>query len=207
MGYDDTMHSKLALVATWLVAANAGADAKSAPPTPAVRAKITAEHPGRPPLTRLELDVILNNDAGDPRWFILPLTTQPRSGGVDTAQAFALNGRGKVTLGRFGGTGGFQAVLLPAHGEVTIHQLAFQNWGERGKKLAIEIIVAKGFKIGDHPDKKWFTGDPTSDAKADVGEAKSKPVGIGVTTPFSKELPVTFTADRRVTVEVAPLAN
>lgn len=201
------MQSKIALVATLVVATNAGADVAPAKPIspPAVQAKITAEKPGRPPLARLQLEVRLRNDNSEPLWFILPLTSQPRDGGVDTIDVVALGGKGKVTIGRFGGTGGFQAVLLPGHADVTIHDLPFQNWGERGKKLSIEVVIAKGFTIGGKADKKWFTGNPTSDASADVSEAKSKAVGATVKMPNHKEQPVTITEDRRITVDLAPL--
>src|SRR6476660_1359608 len=75
---------------------------------------------GRPPLAYLTFDVRLRNDSGSSKWFLLPSNIgsghEPigGKGGVDALEAFLLLRTGRVTLGHFLGTGGFNALLLPA---------------------------------------------------------------------------------------------
>jgi len=80
----------------------------------------------KPPLAELYFDIVLHNDRAEPRWFLLPGNFGPGTsplgtrGGVDTVEVFAPHGSGRVIVGHFLGTGGFQALLLPAHAQIRL---------------------------------------------------------------------------------------
>ncbi len=88
---------------------------------PAAEIKFREMHFRKPPLVELIFDVVLRNDRTEPRWFLLPSNLNPEKtgiptkGGVDTLEVSEPRGNGRVIIGHFLGTGGFQALLLPTH--------------------------------------------------------------------------------------------
>jgi hypothetical protein len=161
--------------------------------TQPVEMKFVGLEPGRPPMMKLRFDVTLHNAAAGPRWFLIPMELQqkPRTGGVDGVEVFALGGEGRVVLGRFQGTGGVQAILVPAGGTARIKRLG----------AAFDVVVARDLTVGGEAAAAWFGTDPTSTAKADVTDDKSELVGSRH-TPDRREVPLAWTADRTVRVDV-----
>jgi hypothetical protein len=131
---------------------------------------------GRPPLLYLFFDVVLRNEATSPRWFLLPSNLGSghgsigEKGGVDTLQVFTPRGNGQVTIGRFLGTGGFQALLLRPGAEVRLRRFPISFWGELPANLQIEIVIANGLTIGNETAESWFGVKALSSATADISE-------------------------------------
>jgi len=127
--------------------------------------------PGRPPLHRLSLDFELYNAAAEPRWFLLPHVMgghRTKGGGVDTLEIVALGP--KSVLGRFLGTGGFQAVRLAPGAVLKLRNVSVSHWGEPPSPLPVEVAVAREIRLGGKPAASWFRMDPTSQG----GEADAK---------------------------------
>ena len=124
--------------------------------------------PGRPPLAYLTFDVRLRNDTGSSKWFLLPSNIGPGhapiggKGGVDALEAFLLLRTGRVTLGHFLGTGGFNALLLPAHADIRLRRFPISYWGELPESVSIEIVIAKSLTIGSESAESWFESIPLS---------------------------------------------
>jgi len=131
---------------------------------------------GRPPLLYLVFDVMLRNDRTSPRWFLLPSNLGSGhgligdKGGVDALQVFSPRGDGEAIIGRFLGTGGFQALLLPPHAEVRLRRFPISFWGELPADLQIEIVIANGLTIGDEKAESWFGVKALSNARANISE-------------------------------------
>ncbi|HEY0365329.1 MAG TPA: hypothetical protein VGC73_02580 [Pyrinomonadaceae bacterium] len=131
---------------------------------------------GRPPLSYLFFDVVLRNDRSSPRWFLLPSNLGAghgligEKGGVDTLQVFTPRGNGEVIIGRFLGTGGFQALLLRPRAEVRLRRFPISYWGELPGNLQIEIVIADRLTIGGEKAESWFGVKALSSAKADISE-------------------------------------
>ena len=131
---------------------------------------------GRPPLSYLFFDVVLRNDHNSPRWFLLPSNLGSghgsigEKGGVDTLQVFTPRGNGQVIIGRFLGTGGFQALLLRPGAEVRLRRFPISFWGDLPANLEIEIVIANGLTIGDESAETWFGVKALSSATADISE-------------------------------------
>src|SRR5882724_5358253 len=121
---------------------------------PPVKIKFVEMHFRKPPLVELVFDVVLRNDRAQPRWFLLPSHMYPNkpgipeNGGVDTLEVFAPRGKGRVIIGRFLGTGGFQALLLPAHAQIHLRALPVEYWGDVPDRLQLEVVTAKRLTIG-----------------------------------------------------------
>jgi hypothetical protein len=130
----------------------------------------------KPPLAELNFDVVLHNDHTEPRWFLLPGNLGPGSsslatkGGVDTVEVFAPHGTGRVIVGHFLGTGGFQALLLPAHAQVRLRMFPISYWGDVPDRLEVEVVIAKRLMIGSEPAAAWFKLNPTCSSRADIAE-------------------------------------
>src|SRR5438132_662426 len=113
-------------------------------PRPPAEIKFREMHFRKPPLVELVFDVLLRNDRAQPRWFLLPSNLGPghasigEKGGVDALEVFAPRGSGRVVIGHFLGTGGFQALLLPAHAEIHLRALPISYWGDVPDRLQIE---------------------------------------------------------------------
>jgi len=102
----------------------------------------------KPPLAELYFDIVLHNDRAEPRWFLLPSNFGPGTsplgtrGGVDTVEVFAPHGSGRVIVGHFLGTGGFQALLLPAHAQIHLRMFPISYWGDVPDHLQVEVVTA-----------------------------------------------------------------
>ena len=127
--------------------------------------------------TTYVFDVTLRNPANGPRWILLPGaftydgkdTPAPGKGGVMTLRADVLRGRGRVVVVRAGGPGSFQAVLLPAHTQILLHNVAVESWWTTSHATAkIEAILARDFTIDGAPITSWLTGDPVSEGDGEV---------------------------------------
>ena len=126
---------------------------------PAVELKPIAERPGKPPMITFELEVILRNEGAEPRWFVVPSNLPAATGGIDVLEVFGL-GDG-VILGRFLGTGGFWALLLPAKAEVRIKKLPLIYWDDPQKKLTVEVTVARELTLGGERGADVVSFEPT----------------------------------------------
>lgn len=169
---------------------------------------------GRPPLVYLYFDVVLRNQRAEPRWFLLPKSlsaeTAPDAskGGVDGLEVFAPRGKGRVIVGRFLGTGGFQALLLSAGAEVRLRLFPISFWGDLPEVVQVDVITAKRLTIGGEEAESWFGVNPLSSARADVAE-KLDSQSAALRSRHSadnKEVAVVFEEDRRLTLRV-PLRN
>ena len=155
---------------------------------PAAEIKFREMHFRKPPLVELVFDVVLRNDRAQPRWFLLPSklypeeTGIPTKGGVDTLEVFAPRGKGRVIIGHFLGTGGFQALLLPAHAEIHLRALPISYWGDVPDRLQVEVIVAKRLMIAGESARDWFRVNPMCSTKADISET----ISGQTTTPHSR---------------------
>ncbi len=131
---------------------------------------------GKPPLLYLVFDVVLRNDRTSPRWFLLPSNLGPgegmigEKGGVNTLEVFTPQGNGQVIIGRFLGTGGFHALLLPPRAEVRLRRFPISFWGDLPASLQIEIVIANRLTIGGESAQSWFGVEALSSARADISE-------------------------------------
>jgi hypothetical protein len=166
---------------------------------------------GRPPLAYLTFDVRLRNDSGSSRWFLLPSNIgsghEPigRKGGVDALEAFLLTSNGRVTLGRFLGTGGFHALLLPGHADIRLRRFPISYWGELPDSVPIEIVIAKSLTIGTESAESWFESSPLSSKDADILKDADQSQRLGKTkhTPDNKEIAPAIDVERRVELQVS----
>ena len=168
-----------------------------------VEIKVSGSRPGRPPQERLLIDTVMHNGESSPRWFVLPTNVPTQTGGgVDVVEVYEYSGKGRALVGRFLGTGGFQALLIPAGGAVTLHGLPLSYWGEPPMRLSLDVTIAQDFTIGAEPAAAWFGGDPTSDA---VVEGKTEKAVSSKKSPDGREQPVQFIDGKQVSVSVALL--
>jgi hypothetical protein len=167
-------------------------------------------HFRRPPLVELVFDIVLRNDRAQPRWFLLPSNLNPEktgipmTGGVDTLEVLAPRGKGRVIIGHFLGTGGFQALLLPAHAEIHLRALPISYWGDVPDGLQIEVIVAKRLMIAGKSARTWFQANPMCSTKADISETISgqRAMPRSRHTPDNKEVNTHIDEDQRLELEV-----
>jgi hypothetical protein len=165
----------------------------------------------KPPLVELIFDVVLRNDRAQPRWFLLPSHMYPEKpgipfkGGVDTLEVFAPRGKRRVIIGRFLGTGGFQALLLPAHAAVRLRMFPISYWGDVPDQLQVEIVIAKSLTIGGEDAATWFKLNPTSSAGADISEnpTNSSRMIRSRHTPDNREVATSIEQDQRITLQVS----
>ncbi len=166
-----------------------------------VEIRVSGSRPGRPPQQRLLIDAVLHNGESTPRWFVLPSALPVQTGGgVDAVEVYEYSGKGRALVGRFLGTGGFQATLIAPGGAVTLHGLPLSYWGEPPMRLSLEVTIAQDFTIGAEPASAWFGGDPTSDATVD---GKNEKAVSAKKSPSGSELPVQFLDGRQLTVAVS----
>src|SRR5438132_2287156 len=142
------------------------ADARVINPRPAAEIEFREMRLRKPPLAELYFDIRLRNDGAAARWFLLPsnlgsaTTSIGVKGGVDTLEVFAPRGQGRVIIGHFLGTSGFQALLLPPHANVPLRIFPISYWGDPPDRLRIEVVIAKSFSIGGETAEKWFGSWP-----------------------------------------------
>jgi len=166
---------------------------------------------GRPPLVYLSFDVLLRNEEESPRWFLLPSNLGSghgpigEKGGVDTLEVFSPRGKGRVVVGRFLGTGGFNALLLPPGAAVRLRLFPISYWGDPPDNLEIEIVIAKELTIGSEKAENWFGKSPMSGVKADIAEAAENPMRMRTSrrTKDNKEVVPVIEEDRRLRLQVS----
>lgn len=176
---------------------------------PAVEAKYNGVKANKPPSATLLLDVTLRNAEKTPRWFVFP-STLPASddaaeGGVIGVEALDASDKGHLVIGKFLGSAAFQAVLVPAGGEVTITRLGIQTWKGPAIKgpVTFEVLIAKEITVGGEPAAAWFaTTVPASDARAS-GDASKAKYAPSRKTEDRSEVKVVFDEDRRIPLEIA----
>lgn len=181
------------------------------PSRPAAQIEFREMHFRKPPLVELIFDVVLRNDGKSPRWFLLPSNLGPghasigEKGGVDNLEIFAPRGKGRVHLGRFLGTGGFNALLLPPHAEIRLRRFPISYWGELPANLQIEIVIARRLTIGGDTAESWFGRNPMSSVKSDISEEAESVMRLSHSrrTPDNKEVAPVIEADRRFQVRVS----
>lgn len=175
---------------------------------PAVEISFAAKQPARPPMVNVLVDVTLRNPGKEPRWFVLPTRApanpEEAGGGVMGVETYEATGAGRIVLGKFLGTGGFQALLVPAGGEVTLSRLAISSWQPKPlASLSFDVVVAKDVTVGAEPIAAWFGADaPESDARARADASKAERLGERMTEDDG-EVKVSFTGERRIPVEIA----
>ena len=187
------------------------AEARLISPRPVAEMKFREMRLRKPPLAELYFDIRLRNDRTEARWFLLPsnlgsgTTSIGAKGGVDTLEVFAPRGQGRVIIGHFLGTGGFQALLLPPHAEVRLRLFPISYWGDPPERLRIEVVMAKTFSIGGERAEAWFGSQPLSSVKADITEnAKSTSRMLrSKRTPDDKEVATRIEEDRRLQLMVS----
>src|SRR6266446_627063 len=191
------------------------ADARVISPRPAAAIEFREMRLRTPPLAELYFDVRLRNDRSAARWFLLPSNLGSANasigakGGVDTLEVFAPRGQGRVIIGHFLGTGGFQALLLPPHAKVRLRLFSISYWGDPPDRLRIEVVIAKTFSIGGERAEKWFGSQPLSSVKADITEnARSISRMLrSKRTPDNKEVAPRIEDGRRLQLTVSLTAK
>lgn len=170
-----------------------------------VELEFTGRRYQRPPGATLYFDVTLRNEDTAGRWFLLPARLRflgsQASVGVSGIEVFALPGEGRVVLGRFYGTAGFQTVYLPAGAKVTIRQFEISVAGQPPERAPLEIVIAGGLRIGDEGAESWFGMDPTCDVEADVSRDQARMIASRH-TPDLREVPVAVVEEQRLTLQV-----
>jgi hypothetical protein len=164
----------------------------------------------RPPKLTLYLDATLRNHTTETRWFILPLTVQPSvgivGGGVFSVDVFELAGRGRAILGRFLGTGGFQALCLPPQSTVRVRDVAVSSWRDLpDDQLILRCATARHVQVGGSPIEEWMGPDFVSDSDADVSGADGRPLSDREEEGW-KEVAVQRVDEERLSVTV-PVAD
>jgi hypothetical protein len=138
------------------------------------------------------------------RWFLLPsivTTSWARPpGGVSSVEVSAYTAQGRVIVGDFLGNGGFRAVKLPAHAEVTLRGFAVPLWeDELPAGVPFEVVAADAVTIAGQPIESWFGADPTSDVHATVDDGT---MISAHRNPDSAEAPVVIVGEERRKVEL-----
>jgi hypothetical protein len=180
-------------------------------PQPEAQIKFRQMRFGRPPLVYLSFDVILRNDENSARWFLLPSNLGSghaaigQKGGVDTLEVFSPRGKGRVIIGRFLGTGGFNALLLPPRAELRLRLFPISYWGDPPANLELEIVIARQLSIGGDSAEKWFGKNPMSSVNADIIENAENLMRMRTSkrTPDHKEVAPQIEEDRRLTLQVS----
>jgi hypothetical protein len=150
----------------------------------AVTVTLRERERGKPPLSWLRLDVRLRNDELVPRWFLVPavLSASWEQGGdtVERLDAFALQGTGRVVLGRLRGARDWHVVRVPGAGEIVVRGLAAMAFDEElpDGPFPVDVLVAAAITLGGRPAEELFPGgDPTSDARAEVDAEPAEALG------------------------------
>jgi len=178
---------------------------------PEAEVKFRNMRAGKPPLQYLSFDVVLRNRERSARWFLLPSNLGSghgpigEAGGVDALETYSPRGNGRVIIGRFLGTGGFSALLLPGNAEIRLRQFPISFWGELPDSLEIEVVIAKTLKIGDQTAESWFGPRPMSSVKADITEDAEdvRRMHGSKRTPDNKEVRTVTEGVRRVKLQVS----
>ncbi|HEX7664345.1 MAG TPA: matrixin family metalloprotease [Polyangiaceae bacterium] len=159
------------------VAADSNADGSTSCANVVLRLESLNVKPGKPPSKVNTFDVRLHNPGSDKRWLVLPRVfpydakdePAPGKGTANSLKAEVMSGRGRFVRVTMQGAGGFFAVQVPAHGDVTIHNLKIESWWDTAHKTAkLDVVVAKGITIDGKPLESLVKGDLGSDADAET---------------------------------------
>jgi hypothetical protein len=180
------------------------------PAGPAAEIKFRDLRFGKPPLVYLYFDVVLRNNRTEPRWFLLPnnlpaAASVAAKGGVDKVEVFAPQGAGRVIIGHFLGTGGFQALLLPAGAEVRLRHFPISYWGDLPDQLQVEVVMAKHLTVGGESAEAWFGVNPSSSVSADIAESAEdwKRQVSSRATPDNREVATFADEDSRIKLQAS----
>jgi len=189
------------------IAAGSGSSPAAAAPVDSEKQSVELVYveskPQKPPLKRLFFNVTLRNQRTEPRWFLLPSVVHPKDkmlkGGIDGVEVYTLQGGARVIAGRFLGTGGFQAVLLPPSAEVKLTKMPVDCWYPTLKECAvpIEVVIARQLTLGGEPAESWLGDKPMSDARGEASFEGAKRAG-GKHAPGNKEVPAALTETNKV---------
>jgi len=197
----------LARLVLLAVAVCAAAPADTAGPP--VRAFLVGERPGRPPLTRLLVDLTIANTGGAPLWALIPANLPPltdAAGGVNylEQQTATIDG-GRITVGRLLGRAGGYALRLAPGARVTLRQLEIGWWREppaTPRDIAFEVRLAGEVTIDGQPLASWFDGEPTIAGAAEI-DMRAAPHTLSRTAPGGRELPIVASDVEPVLVRLA----
>lgn len=173
---------------------------------PPVKITFTRKNYHRPPLVGLFFNITLRNERLEPQWFLLPSKlnhpTELLSGGIDGVEVFRFGGQGRVVVGHFQGTGGFQAVLLPGNAEVTLHDFPIAFWGSLPEdSILVDVVIADQLLIGREAAQTWLGNDFMSDRQADVTSSQQEQLGSRY-TPDRSEISVSMIGEHHITQQV-----
>lgn len=159
------------------VAADSNADGTTSCANVVRRLDSLTVKPGKAPQALDTFDLRLHNPASARRWLVLPRVfphdakdePAPGKGTVTGLKVDVMSGRGKFVRVTMNGAGGFFAVSLPAHADVTIHNLTIESgWDTVHKTAKLDVIVAKSIMLDGTPIESLVKGDLTSDADAET---------------------------------------
>src|SRR4051794_10699923 len=164
--------------------------------SPRVRAILVGERPGRPPLTRLLVDLSIENAGGVPRWALIPASLPPNTGaggGINhLEQQTANTGGARAAVGRLLGRAGGYALLLAPGARVTLRQLEIGWWRELPPSLsdiAFEVRFAEVVTVDGQPLSEWFDSEPTIASAAEI-DMRATPRTHTRAVPGGRELPI-----------------
>lgn len=168
-----------------------------------VTVTLVGEKPGRPPISRLLVDVQLKNDDPAPRWVLIPSKLPVTAGGIDKLeQLTASAGATNVAVGRFLGTGGRYALRLAPGARVTLRKLEVGWWRENNEKdTSFDVQLAGEVKLGGQPMATWFDKDPTISGAAEVDMESAKHTASH-RAPDDAEVPLVATSATSATIKL-----
>jgi hypothetical protein len=161
----------------------------------------------RPPLENLVFDTELINRSPEPTWFIFPITLGPNDeptaeGGVNGLEVFRIAGHGQLILARFLGMNGFQALRLPAGGEVRLERLKIGLWSEeRVDAVSIEVAFARNIMIDSQTADTWMGLEASCSLRAEVNSEDALSLSVKQ-TPGLECLPVSLLDEQRRRIAV-----
>jgi len=155
-----------------------------------------------PPFLRLLLDVTLENERQQPRWFLLG-NASPATTGIDSVHVYNLGGQ--VIVGHFSGNGGFHALLLPAGARITLEKFPLRIAGNPPAVIPFDVVTASAFTVDGEDAQAWFGMDATSSARASVSAQpleSQRDVKFARHTPDYRKAAVTLAEDEHIHLEV-----
>jgi hypothetical protein len=185
------------------VSAGSGSPGSGATMNASVTVTLVGEKPGRPPISRLLVDVQLKNDDPAPRWVLIPSKLPVTAGGIDKLeQLTASAGATNVAVGRFLGTGGRYALRLAPGARVTLRKLEVGWWRENNEKdTSFDVQLAGEVKLGGQPMATWFDKDPTISGAAEVDMESAKHTASH-RAPDDAEVPLVATSATSATIKL-----
>lgn len=143
-----------------------------------VEMTLTGARPGRPPKETLYVDVLLQNESDQPRWFLVPdqARTIPDADGegsntaidyrVSFVNVYRMVDQGQVIAGHFAGPRGFFAFYLPARAVVRLENLPLALWQPLGDHFYLTVRSAAEVWVAGQAAGDWFGMDPLSEPGA-----------------------------------------